>query len=71
MPAFSYRSRIVHTMLTTGLEDELVNRFTNQEVEANAIESSSSEIGALLQSSNPFSAGNASALIDERSLDAA
>jgi hypothetical protein len=57
-------------MLTTGLEDELINRFTNQEVEANA-ESSSSEIGALLQSSNPFSAGNAVALIDEWSPDAA
>jgi len=58
-------------MLTTGLEDELINRFTNQEVEANATESSSSEIGALLQSSNPFSAGNAAALIDERAPDAA
>src|SRR4051812_47304842 len=58
-------------MRTTGLEDELINRFTNQEVEANATESSSSEIGALLQSSNPFSAGNTVALIDERSADAA
>src|SRR5437762_2372167 len=57
-------------MLTTGLEDEPINRFTNQEVEANATESSSSEIGALLQSSNPFSAGNPVALIDERSPDA-
>jgi hypothetical protein len=71
MPAFAHRSRILHTMLTPGLEDELINRFNSQEVDANATESSSSEIGALLQSSDPFSAGNAAALIDERSPDAA
>jgi len=58
-------------MLTAGLEDELDHRSSNQEVEANATESSSSEIGALLQSSNPSYAGNAVALIDERSPDAA